>query len=163
MINFSVPRSEQRKFERELKKYYKKSRKEFEHRVEYHTGQMERLQKKKAPTGSSGDLRDRIHQDFEAGRRGEIVGSTISEMSYSAAVEYGTRPHIIRVKNKKVLAADPRRVSGNFPISIDPAGDKYAIMGKKVRHPGTEPNPFMFPGWRKAQKDLLKGLREVFK
>ena len=68
-----------------------------------------------------------------------------------------------RINKKKILAADPRDVKGNFPISIDPAGDKYAIFGKKVQHPGTSAHPFMYPGWMKAQKDLIKGLRGVFK
>jgi HK97 gp10 family phage protein len=160
MINLKI--KNQRQFEKELEKFYRKNRKEFEFQVEHHAGLMERMAKKKAPKGE-GKLRDEIHQDIQAHHRGEIIQSVISEMNYSAPVEYGSRPHRIRIKNKKVLATDPRKVSGNYPISKDPAGDKYAILGKEVNHPGTEPRPFMTPAFHYARKKLVEALKEVFK
>ena len=59
-----------------------------------------------------------------------IRGSTlIIEMAdYGKFIEFGTSPHIIEIKNKKVLA-----------------DKKGRIFGKKVRHPGTRPSPFIRP------------------
>lgn len=48
---------------------------------------------------------------------------------YAEAVEFGTDPHIIKIKNKKVLANKK----------------KGLIFGKSVKHPGTEAQPFMRP------------------
>jgi len=143
MINFSVPRSEQRKFERELKKYYKKSRKEFEHRVGQATMAMHRMAQDKAPR-DNGDLRKNIHPYItNEGMTGEVE----SKAEYSAAVENGTKPHTIEIRKKKVLA-NP---------------ETGQIFGKKVQHPGTIGQPFMLPAWNKARKDLIKGLRRVFR
>lgn len=47
---------------------------------------------------------------------------------YAAYVEFGTKPHEIRPKNKKALSW------------IGPNGRRYA---KVVHHPGTRPNPFV--------------------
>lgn len=49
------------------------------------------------------------------------------ETTYSRFVEFGTAPHVIEAKNKKVLA---NKATGQ-------------IFGKRVNHPGTKPNPYM--------------------
>jgi hypothetical protein len=49
-----------------------------------------------------------------------------AKASYSAYVDQGTRPHIINVVNRKVLA---NRRTGQ-------------IFGKRVRHPGTRATKF---------------------
>lgn len=143
MINFDVPKSQQRKFERELKQYMKKNRKEFEHRVRQSTAAMHKMAVNNAPR-KNGDLRKKIK--FDVSDR-QLTGAVISNAEYSAAVEKGTKPHVIRPIKKKVLA-NP---------------ETGEIFGKKVDHPGTRAQPFMFPAWKKAQKDFLKGLRRVFK
>ena len=143
MINFDVPRSEQRKFERELKRYYKKNREEFQHRVRQSTAAMHKMAVDNAPL-KNGDLRKNIRFDVSDA---ELTGSVISNAEYSAAVEEGTKPHVIRPVKKKVLA-NP---------------ETGEIFGTKVDHPGTQAQPFMYPAWKKAHKDFLKGLRRVFK
>jgi hypothetical protein len=67
----------------------------------------------------SGDLRNSISY--------EVTGSgvNIKMNEYGYYVEFGTRPHEIRVKNAKVLS------------------DGKRIFGRVVQHPGTEPNPFI--------------------
>ncbi len=143
MINFDVPKSQQRKFERELKRYMKKNRKEFEHRVNQATAGMHKMAVNNAPR-KNGDLRENII--FGVDDR-QLEGEVISNAEYSAAVEKGTKPHVIRPVKKKVLA-NP---------------ETGEIFGKKVNHPGTTAQPFLYPAWKKAQKDFLKGLRRVFK
>ena len=50
-------------------------------------------------------------------------------VEYAEAIEFGTDPHVINIKNKKVLANKK----------------KGQIFGKQVQHPGTEAQPFMRP------------------
>jgi len=60
-------------------------------------------------------------------KRSRLKGEWFPTRKYAIFVEMGTRPHIIRARNKKVLA------------------DKKAgiIFGKVVHHSGTRPNKFM--------------------
>lgn len=54
-------------------------------------------------------------------------------------VEFGTPPHIITPKSKKALrfeAGRTERLSGKKK-------GKTMVFAKKVRHPGTRPNPFI--------------------
>jgi len=52
-----------------------------------------------------------------------------NNVEYAEAIEYGVDPHVIKVKNKKVLANKK----------------KGQIFGKQVMHPGQEAQPFMRP------------------
>src|SRR6056297_3097660 len=90
MINFDVPRSEQKKFERELKRYYKKNRKEFEHRVNQSTAAMHKMAVDNCAR-DEGDTRDKIHMDFS--NKG-MTGAVISPSDHCAALEKGTKPHM---------------------------------------------------------------------
>jgi hypothetical protein len=83
-------------------------------------------QKKRAPV-RTGNLRRSIHLGRVTARSAE----TIAGAGYAAFVEFGTRPHEIRPRNKKVL----RWKSGT--------GYRYAAY---VHHPGTRKQPFMIPG-----------------
>jgi hypothetical protein len=53
-----------------------------------------------------------------------IVGS---DVGHAAAVEFGSQPHTITVRNAKVLT------------------DGKHIFGKTVRHPGTPAQPYLRP------------------
>jgi phage gpG-like protein len=64
----------------------------------------------------------------------EVVGGTVarigSPVEYAAAVELGTKPHIIEPKNAEAL---------KFEI-----GGK-TVFAKRVNHPGTQAHPFLRP------------------
>jgi len=72
----------------------------------------------------------------------KLKGYLIADVDYSAAVHEGTRPHIIRAVNKKVLA---NQRTGQ-------------IFGKIVRHPGTRPNPF----FDRAIKNNIAKIQDLF-
>jgi HK97 gp10 family phage protein len=83
--------------------------------------------KKEAPVNKGfggGTLRQQISRMpiMETRLRGKVE----SLAPYSGYVEGGTQPHIIRVKNKKILA---NKRMGKF-------------FGEHVHHPGTRANPF---------------------
>lgn len=57
-------------------------------------------------------------------------------------IELGTRPHIIKPRNAKVLAwGGARRLSGALR-----AGAQATNFAMYVHHPGYAPHPFMVPG-----------------
>ena len=58
-------------------------------------------------------------------------GLIIWMVDYGKFVEFGTPPHIITPKEKKALAWGKK------------SGGKKEFVFKKVRHPGTRPNPFI--------------------
>lgn len=89
---------------------------------------------KEAPVNKKtggGNLRQNIKSNMLTKTRAQVV----SKAPYSIFVEEGTRPHIIRIKKKRILA-DKR------------AGEFY---GTKVNHPGTKANPFMQRAVDKSQ------------
>jgi phage gpG-like protein len=77
---------------------------------------------------------------------------------YAAAVEFGSKPHIIRPKNRQALAwpgAGGRRLSGRRRVNSGPL-----TFAKVVHHPGTRAQPYLIPGAKAAVakgggKDIL--------
>ena len=70
---------------------------------------------------------------------------------YAAYVEHGTRPHEITPQAKKALrfaaSASGRRLSGT------PRRGAAVVFAKRVHHPGTQAQPFLIPGAKKAVAD----------
>lgn len=76
-------------------------------------------------------------------------GLLISMPDYGKLVEFGTPPHVIEAKGKKALKFEWTEIEGRMVgragrlrggISKAKAGE---VFFKKVRHPGTRPNPFV--------------------
>lgn len=102
-----------------------------------------------------------------------VTGGPINA-GYAAHVEFGTRPHIIRPRRKKVLffASDfalqrnrerlagtgfvgaggvRRRLSGNAnAVTVRRFGTLAFQYAKVVKHPGTRAQPYLIPGAREA-------------
>lgn len=66
-------------------------------------------------------------------------GIVIWMADYGKFVEFGTPPHTIEPHNKKALAFEVGRIER---LSGRKKG-KTMVIVKKVRHPGTRPNPFI--------------------
>jgi hypothetical protein len=83
----------------------------------------------------TGELSVSLQQGLKLNKTG-FSAKVGSEKKYAAYVEFGTPPHIIRVKNKKVLA----RYTGT-------SGGKegFEIFGKEVHHPGSLAKPYLHP------------------
>lgn len=92
-----------------------------------------RYQKQLAPV-RTGNLRRTIH----LGRVTPREANTIASARYAAPVEFGTRPHDIRPRRRKVLKFS--------------AGGRV-VFTQHVRHPGTKAQPFMVPGAKRALKE----------
>ena len=69
-----------------------------------------------------------------------------SNIKYARGVEEGTRPHVIKAKNKKALYWK---------------GAKHPV--KSVRHPGSRAKPFLMPAFEKEKEVLIRDLEKVIK
>ena len=90
------------------------------------------------------------------------IGNT-AEVKYAKFVHNGTRPYIIKPKNKKALA---NKKAGLF-------------FGKKVKHPGIKANPYLLNAWniykngglkrasdelaKNVGKEIVKDIKVIFK
>ena len=91
--------------------------------------------KRNAPVNKGtggGNLRQLISSRM-TGKASAIIES---KAKYSAYVDQGTRPHIIRIRNAKVLA---NRRTGQ-------------IFGKVVKHPGTKKQPYFTNAVQSGEK-----------
>lgn len=78
-----------------------------------------------------------------------------NKVGYAAFVEFGTKPHDIVPRNKKVLRF---ATGGNARLSGSPRSGAPAVFTKRVRHPGTKAHPYLVPGSQKALRD--EGLKD---
>ncbi len=77
----------------------------------------------------------------------------------AAFFEFGTKPHVIKIKNKKVLAGITEDVGGK--ASSKYKGTEYTFFGKKVQHPGTKKRPFMKSASIKHKAEYIKRLQKL--
>ena len=75
-------------------------------------------------------------------------------VGYGKFVEFGTPPHVITPENKKALKFEVGRIER---LKGKKKGKKEVIV-KKVKHPGTRPNPFHV---RAAQSSLSQLVRAI--
>ena len=73
-----------------------------------------------------------------------------ADTPYAAPVEFGSKPHIIRPRNARVLAwGGSRRLSGRLRSGSKP--DHFAAF---VHHPGSKAHPYLIPGAKKATEGM---------
>lgn len=100
---------------------------------------LERNIKKEAPVNKrkgGGNLR----QSVRGTMTGIASGAVEVGASYGAPVNDGSVPHLIRAKNRKVLADRRNGI----------------IFGRVVKHPGTKANPFFDRGVDKSRAEIDK-------
>lgn len=95
-----------------------------------------------APHKRTGNLQ----RSIVPGPIGRTVAQVIATAAYAGFVEGGTRPHVIRPRNARVLAwGGDRRLSGALR-----SGASATHFARLVNHPGTKPSPFLEPAARDA-------------
>jgi len=67
----------------------------------------------------------------------KVIGTNVE---YARDVEFGTGPHEIVAKNKKVLANKKKGI----------------IFGRKVKHPGSQPRPYMRPAFENNRRRVAE-------
>ena len=103
---------------------------------------MKRLAQQRAPS-DTGALKSRIH--LVPNFKGSTSYELFDGVEYGVHVEFGTDPHLIKVKNKMSLSdinsASPKR--------------NNAVYGKEVWHPGTTMQPYMRPAEKEVNEIWL--------
>jgi hypothetical protein len=93
----------------------------------------------------TGNLGRSIHP----GSASETSATVEVSANYAAAVEMGSRPHVILPKYARVLAwGGARRLTGSLRT-----GAKPEFFARRVNHPGNRPYPFLRPGAMQALED----------
>lgn len=90
----------------------------------------------------TGEMENSIFSKFYPNTKSGFIGASAPHAIF---VHFGTRPHSIEPKDKKVL----RFVSGGF------------VFSKKVQHPGYGGDPFIINAINDTFKDLDNITREV--
>ncbi|MBU2249076.1 MAG: hypothetical protein KKD77_20180 [Gammaproteobacteria bacterium] len=106
--------------------------------------------KRYAPV-DKGLLRRRIELD----KKGDLHYELWSHVPYSAHVEYGTSPHIIRPVNAQALRFETGKAVSGFGRTWARGGGGV-VYAKKVKHPGTSPQPFMRPALEIAKSKIRR-------
>jgi hypothetical protein len=79
----------------------------------------------------------------------QIIAGGQFGVGYARTVEFGSRPHIIRPRNRRVLAwGGDRRLSGSLR-----SGARATNFATVVNHPGTKPKPFLRPAAERAVRE----------
>lgn len=85
----------------------------------------------------------------------EVLAGGKLNVGYAKAVEFGTKPHIIKPRRAKSLAwGGPRTLAGGLR-----KGGRPTMFARLVHHPGTKAKPYLVPGIRKAMRDA--GLKVI--
>ena len=91
---------------------------------------------------ATGHLRRGISTDI----KGLEATVHTSNIKYAPMIEYGTRAHIIKPKNKKFLYWK----GASHPV-------------KQVNHPGSKAKPYLIPAFNQEKDQFLEKLKEVIK
>ena len=106
---------------------------------------MQRIAKRLVPRDTGNLQRSIILMPLTVGSDLYVLSTNVK---YAAAIEFGTEPYVIKIKNKKVLADRKKGI----------------IFGKKVQHPGTEAQPFFRPAlFQVKNKDIKIIFKDTFK
>lgn len=93
-----------------------------------------------------------LSRSIGVGKVTATSAETVAKAPYAAAVELGTKPHDIKPRRRKALrfaaSAEGARLSGTPRTGAD------VVFAKRVRHPGTQAQPFMVPGAQEAVDKL---------
>ena len=106
----------------------------------------------------------RVAEVDEQAQRVRVVAGGDREVGYAAAVEFGTRPHVIVARRRKALAwgsrdaatgaPTTRRLSGSLRRGSEPT-----TFRRRVNHPGTRAQPYLRPGAEQALREV--GLSDI--
>lgn len=103
----------------------------------------------------TGRLRGSIEAKEPRGTPAGYEAVMVARAPYASFVEGGTRPHIIRPKQR---FSQGRVTRGS--VLVFQAGGR-TVYASFVRHPGTNPLPFMGPGFQKAERVLEARLEKL--
>lgn len=98
------------------------------------------------PRTDTGKLRQ---STFSSSDRRQMVAVVGTKLKYGVYLELGTRPHLIAVRRKKMLAFG----------GMDASGQWGWVFARRVRHPGMRPRPYMWKTVRANRRRIMSIIR----
>ena len=147
-IKIHIPPQEMAKIKRQIGQYTEDTLKDIQGAIRRSTYRVHARAVRNAPS-SFGRLRQSIQPKVKEGE-----GEVSVNVDYAGAVEFGSRPHDIRPKRKKALAFKP---GAGFRFW----NEKGRIVVKRVRHPGTEAQPFLTPALEKEAPNFVATVKQI--
>ena len=142
MSKFTVDTSQLDKFAVKIDKFPTQAYKKVKDVVKTSTLNVESNAKNNVTKNGSVDtglLRNSINSKINS-----LEGIVSTNTKYARYVEEGTKPHIIRPKNKQYLYWK----GASHPV-------------KQVNHPGSKPKPYMKPALEKEKPNFIKELQKA--
>lgn len=104
--------------------------------------------------------RPKFHKTVDVAR--DLVSTIVeTDDNIYRFVDQGTRPHIIRPKNKKILAFQPGFTPKTSPGSLTSGGGGRSgvrVVARVVRHPGSKPREFT----AKIQEEMDRAAPRIY-
>ena len=123
---------------------------------------IEKYAKHRCPV-DTGNLRSSITPEIDGFKEGSV--GTNSE--YAMPVEYGSRPHDIKPRDKQALAFEKGGTKGRY-VTTKSGKRRYQkgksgepVVVKRVKHPGTKAQPFMEPAFLVGGKVAEKNFHQA--
>ena len=117
-------------------------------RIVAHVGVAEAKRLYVAQSRKTGNLGRTIRVGTVTDTSAQVLAGGTAQVGYALYVERGTRAHVIRARNAKVLAWGGSRTLGGRSRK----GSGATHFAKYVRHPGSRAKPYLVPGVRAALK-----------
>lgn len=86
----------------------------------------------------------------------QIIAGGLEGVGYARVVEFGSRPHDIVPRRKRVLHFVPGGVTGpkgNVRLTGTARSGVTGVFAMRVHHPGTKPHPYLIPSAQRAISD----------
>lgn len=94
-----------------------------------------------------------LQRSIGPGELSDTRATVRATAAHAGYLEFGTRPHVIRPRNRRVLAWSDQpgatRLSGSMRTGFRPN-----VFARLVNHPGTAASPFLAPAARQALSEI---------
>lgn len=114
-----------------------------------------------------------LSQQIRPQKVDELNYNVVAGASYSAYVEFGTGRKFRAPKELSALASEFKGKGGGFKDGLQSIKDWCKAKGieESAAYPifisilnnGTRPQPFLYPSWKKGQKQYVKDLKNLLK
>jgi len=147
-IKIEFPKNEVRRALSDLKEYKEEVTKELQGVVTRSTFRVGATARQLVPV-KFGRLRGSITEKIL-----KMQGIVAVNVDYAGAVEFGSKPHIIRPKRKKALAFKP---AGGFRFW----NESGRVVRKEVKHPGAKAQPFLRPAVKEEAPRFANAIKRI--
>jgi len=143
-LNAQIDQSSLRRLLKNIDKYGKHIKKQVQQEINFTAGQI-RYDAINAAPYKTGNLKKTSYVNYKRNLLGAEIGFNAK---YASAVEFGSRPHIIKPKKGKYLKF---KIKGQW------------VQVTSVSHPGTKERPYLMPAFERNSKRMKAEILKIVK